>query len=171
MKALNEDFTFDQLPEATRHEVLGAFVGVPTKFLYSPGSVFYRFVTPKKGDTTELAGNGVLDAYWWFDEKTRAHLSAFAMRQKISLAKVVRAGLGVTSNFNREMEYLCSILLTAPVYGWHGKARWQNDDVLKITYPGGSDQVYFPSLGLSPNKMTSSTAKLRMWAYLDDIYS
>lgn len=169
MKALNEDFTFEQLPSNTRAEVLEAFTTSPTKVCYSPGQVFYRFVTPRKGVEAELSGNGILDGYWWFDEQTRAHLSVLAWRQKIAFAKAARSRLGVTADFNREMEYFCSIYLTAEVYGWAGRARWQDDKQLRITYPGGSNQIYFPSLAANKDKTSSFVARIKMWAYLDEI--
>ena len=168
MKILNEDFKFEQLASEVRMQVLGAFSGQPQRKLFVPGAKLYRFITPRKGATRELAGNGVLDAQWWFDSDTRLQLSKLAHISKTSLGNAARSGLAVPARFNREMEYLCSIRLTAPVFGWIGKTRSQEDPDLKITYPGGRPQVYFPSLATAANGMSSAVARLEMWAYLDD---
>ena len=169
MKSLNEDFKFEQLPPTIRAEVLAAFSGQPQRKRFDPGTKLYRFVTPRKGATPELAGNGILDAHWWFDNDTRVFLSKLAHASKTSLGNAARSGLAVPLRFNREMEYLCAIRLTAPVFGWVGKTRSQEDFDLNIVYPGGRPQVYFPSLATNPTGMSSAVARLEMWAYLDDI--
>lgn len=168
MKPLNQDFAFDQLPAKERSEFLAAFFETPKPKLFLAGTKFFRFVTPQKGETPKLKGNGILDAAWWFDKDTHTHVSKLAHKAKTSLAHAARSSLAITQRFNSEMEYLCAIRLTAPVYGWVGRARWQEDVELQLCYPGGSPQVYFPSLATRNNGLSSAVAKLEMWGFLDD---
>ena len=165
MKPLNEDFAFDQLPSNERMEVLNAFRGTPRKDTFAVGTRFYRFITPKKG---EQAGNAILGAKWWFGESVRSQLSRLAHRQRTSLAGAARSHLSVTQSFNREMEYLCRIIVTSPICGWVGLARWQQDETRSVHLPGGAEQVYFPSLAVQADGLRSSVVRLDMWAYLDD---
>lgn len=168
MQPLNDDFAFDQLPASKRREVQNAFSGIPRKETYAVGTRFYRFVTPKKGEQAPLLGNSVLDAEWWFGEAVRSQLSRAAHRQRTSLGNAARSRLAVTREFNREMEYLCRILVVSPVCGWVGRARWQQNGTETVLLPGGAEQVYFPSLSVAPTGLSSNVAKLDMWAYLDD---
>jgi hypothetical protein len=117
MKVLNEDFDFDQLPPDKRAEVLNAFRGIPQREMFVVGAQFYRFVTPKKGDRAPLLGNAVLNAEWWFGQRTRSQLSQLAYQQRTSLANSARSRLAVSRVFNREMEFLVRTIATSPIYG------------------------------------------------------
>jgi hypothetical protein len=168
MRPLNENFDFKQLPKDKRMEVLNAFLGTPRKETFPVGTHFYRFVTPKKGEHAPLLGNAILTAEWWFGEGTRSKLSRISYRGRTPLAHSARSRLSVTSAFNREMEYLCRVIVVAPICGWVGNARWQHEIGTKVFLPGGAEQVYFPSLGTNSNGLYSDAVRLDMWAYLDD---
>ena len=164
---LNADFEFSQLSDKLRQEVLAAFHGTPRKVTFAPGVMFYRWVTPRKGDSPELSGNGVLDGRWWFSMEVWNRITRAAFRKNTPIRNAARSKLAVTTAFNREMEYMCRIVLQAPVCGWVGPASAQHDPT-RGRLPGGSEQIYFPSLAVAAGGIFSSVARLDWWGYPDD---
>lgn len=141
-----------------------SFVGLPQKRVFSVGTRFYRFITPQRGDH---CGNHVLVGNFWFGESMWSRLCRLSFKSRRTLIETARNRFAVTRAFNREMEYLCGIILCEPVCGWVGKARCQIDEEARARLPGGFEQVYFPSLGANPNNNSTPYARMCYWAAIE----
>ena len=88
---------------------------------------------------------------------------------QISTKDVLRGKLAITSEFSAELDSLVQIVLTKPVYGWKGIARYQDDNNIKVTYIGGATQLCVPHLAADPMDLSSNVAYLHCFSSVDSL--
>jgi hypothetical protein len=153
---LNETLEFSSAPQTVKK----AFLGMPDKLLLRPGRKLFKWTE------FPLVGDHGVTPWWLFAAPTRLPSGAvadgfrrsedLAHRLGVSHSSYQKVRSAVSGKFRNSMRYLLLVEITAPVWGFAGKASGQlefsdeqefNDPSLKKVYLlGGSVQLWVPNL-------------------------
>jgi hypothetical protein len=163
--ALNANFDFgrDAPMDARR-----AFLGVPRKIKLSPGLSLCRFITPENAKLG-YAGNYVFRSPWWFPISTLDEVLRVARLNKVPAVEAARARLAISDPYSPTMEGFCTMVITAPVWAWTGRASGQpKGEPDNVWYIGGEEQIYVPNLADNTG-LSSKYAYLHHFGFSEDL--
>lgn len=167
MPILNENLDWNQIVK-NNVNAQQAFLRTPVKTLLSQNQMLCRFITTQL-NKENIRDSGIFSSPWWTDWNGTIQMLSRWKTAQASTKDVLRGKLAITSEFSAELDSLVQIVLTKPVYGWKGIARYQDDNNIKVTYIGGAMQLYVPNLAANPMELTSNVAYLHCFSSVDSL--